>query len=356
MSSNVDFDKVFGNRVTQIANAVGAQRLHASELGLAGVESIAQKIIDLIEFSQVRFYAAFVNKPDVAVIKFFDAIFDPGENPAAPPHAYLVRDLRLPLLWNFAMLVDTDDAKVFWKAMTSTPSPEAEKEAISAIDNVVQRINALPDPRSRELIGDSLVWARNNINRFSFWIPEKHDRYPHLPNLFTIPILFGNISKTAQDWKTGVDKIVHDQQEQFAKSLQNLHSYLSDVNTETVFHFGDTPIQFPDISNSQFETVDSKASPGLQVVDIVLWVLARVTTGKPIGEASAALFRQCFSLENIHVMSLQLVLGEIENMMNRIMNQPMNDEQVADAMEFIKHVEGLRQQRIQQDLDSKPSC
>ena len=63
MSSQVDFDEVFGERVAQISQRAGVDYLHASELGVPGVEPIAVRLIELVEFSEVRFYFAAVNKP-----------------------------------------------------------------------------------------------------------------------------------------------------------------------------------------------------------------------------------------------------------------------------------------------------
>ena len=103
MSSKVDFDEVFRGRIQEIAAQVCAPCLHGNELGLDGVEEIAQSIIDLAEFSQVRFYFAAVHKPDIAGIKFYDAIFDPGENPAVPRHVYALTGLRYLLLFKFLL-------------------------------------------------------------------------------------------------------------------------------------------------------------------------------------------------------------------------------------------------------------
>ena len=86
MTSPVDFDDVFQTRVDNIARTAGVDYLHASEMGQDVVESVAEKVSELVQFSQVRFHFAYIVKPDTAVAKFYDAIFDPGENPARPYH------------------------------------------------------------------------------------------------------------------------------------------------------------------------------------------------------------------------------------------------------------------------------
>ena len=62
MSSHVDFDEVFQGRVQRMADRLGVEYLHGFELGVDGVEKIAGDIAELLEFSQVSFYFAAVNR------------------------------------------------------------------------------------------------------------------------------------------------------------------------------------------------------------------------------------------------------------------------------------------------------
>ena len=346
MSSKIDFDTVYQQHVARIAQAAGAPRLHASEMRFEGVESVAEDVIDLVKSSQVKFHFAFVNKSDAAIIKFFDSIFDPGENQAAPPHIYSMRDLRNAMLCKFAALLTLNDVELFWSALAKGWTPETEKEAACAIENILRRIETLPDRRSKELIGDTLHWAIENISKFSFWAPTKQLHYSHLPNLFTIPALFSHISRTATEWKCGIDKIIHDQQSQFQGALEELHAFLVNSGSGRSFEFGDTLIQYPDVHNSQFNMVDSRTSAGLQVVDIVLWTFARSVSNKPLGEKSTALFNYCFSLDNLYFLSLDWICTELSARLSEIMNHPVNDSKHSETIQLMERVERIRQDRM----------
>ena len=356
MSSRVDFDEVFRERIRRIAHSAGVQYLHANELGVDGVEGIAPSLIELVEFSQVRFYFAAVHKPDVAGMKFFDAIFDPGENPAAPRHSYIIRGLKFVLLLKFLDVLEDGDVRMFWEAMTSNPSQEGERKAVSAIDNAIQRVGNLPDERSRLLIGDTLAWARNNIDRFSIWTPRKQDRYGHLPNLFTLPALLTSISDTAKLWGCQIDNIAHDQQGQFGQTIREWHSFLEGgPEPERIFHFGDTPIRFGNIRDGQFEMRASKESAGLQMVDVVLWTFARSLLEKPLGRMSRELFELCFSPDDMYFMSLGSIVAELEYTVGPLMMRPLSEDQLLDGMNFLEYVEGLRQKSIREDLENHRS-
>ena len=346
MSSHVDFDEVFESRVHWMADRLGVAYLHGNELGVEGVEQIAGSIAELIEFSQVRFYFAAVNKRDVAAIKFYDAIFDPGENPAAPTLSYGIRVLKFVLLFKFLSLLYEEDIRLFWDSMTSTPSVEAEGNATLAIENALRRVDLLPDSRSRQLVRDTLSWARDNIGTFSIWTPSKKLRYGHLPNLFTFPALVASISETAKRWDSRTEKIIHDQQSQFGQTLREWHALYEMAEPERIFNFGDTPIKFGDIRESKFEIRDSKTSAGLQVVDIVLWTFARIVSGKPLGPMSRELFNLCFSPDDFYLMSLRTIEAEVEDKLSAARTHTLTEDQLLDGMALVDEFEERRLDRL----------
>ena len=346
MTSPVDFDDVFKGRVDNIARTAGVDYLHASEMGQELVEAVAYEVLELVQFSQVRFHFAYIVKPDAAVAKFYDAIFDPGENPAAPIIGYNSRLLRLGLFLQFATLVTPDDAALFWRAMTSTRSPEVEMQAVEAIDNVLQRTHTLADTRSRQLIEDTLQWSRENIGHFSFWTSTRSERYGQLPNLFTLPMLFSGIYEAARTWNDRVTKIIHDQQSQFGRTLQDWHSFLEGLNSEPIHLFGDTSIRFADIRGSEFQLAESRSSPGLQVVDFVLWTFSRLITQRPIGPEATELFNLCFSTDSFSYLSLDLLSEEVRYLTTALYNQPINEEQLSLGKQFVEQSEEKRQERI----------
>ena len=355
MSSRVDFDDVFRDRVDRIAQSVNMPYLHASELGVRGVEVIAPRLIDLIEFSQVQFYSVYVVKRDVVAAKFFDAVFDPGENPAASNHSYGVRPLRYVLLLKFVSLMDMDDAQLFWEAMSNRQTPASEMKAITAIDNILLRLGNLRDTRSRQLIGDTLRWAKDNIGSFSFWSSGKRERFAHLPNIFTLPALFDGIYKFAKAWNDNIEKIIHDQQGQFGASLKQWHQFRKELDPEPIHYFGDMKFQFPDIRNSKFEITDSRKSPGLQVVDVVLWTLSRIALSKEIGPMSRKLFKLCISPGDMYILSLEWIEAEAEHLVNTYMNKPMTEDQLIKGQELLSRAEQTRQDRIRGPFDAHNS-
>lgn len=347
MSSKQNFDDVYREQILHIAQLAGVDELHGNVLGISGVESLASNLVDLVNSSEVRFHFSCVEKSFAAAAKFYDAVFDPGENPAAPHHTYVVGDLRYFLLLRFASILTVQDAKLFWTAMISPPSNQGSANAVAAIRAVLQRVDQLPDQRSKDLIGDTLTWAQNNIENFTIWTPRKQDRYGHVPNIFTFPWLMSGVSESAKLWNTSVDKIVHDRQDQFGSTLNQWHMMVEKLPYETVFYFGDTPIRFPDIHESHFSTGDSRTSAGLQVVDVVLWTLSRVVNGASLGPNSKRLFDRCFTNTNGLIMTFPWIAAQVEESLKVVMNAPLTTAQLKAGKELMDHVEVLRRRRLE---------
>ena len=254
----------------------------------------------------------------------------------------------------FVAILGTDDAKLFWRAMTSSQSSSSEGDAVLAIDHVLQRVDTLPDHRSRQLIRETLQWAKMNIGKFSFWVPTEQERHGHLPNIFTLGALFEGISRASRDWNSTIDKIVHDQQSQFEQTLQQWHSFLMTADPKPIFHFGNTPIQFPDISGSCFEIGNSRDSAGLQVVDIVLWVSRRITFGSPIDSKSTELSGFCVSPDDIFYMSFDWIETELYYAM-ALRNQPLSEAQLSEGRRRIGQFEQHRQHLMREDREGQVS-
>ena len=312
MTSPTDFDIEFGEEVDGIARGLGVERLHANEIKLDGLSNIADSVVNLIVRSQVRFHYVFVDKVDAAVLQFFNAIFDPGENPAVPSEAYWISHNRSVMALQFASNLSLSDVMSFWELMISVRSEESDAIAQATIDNVINRVVETPDSPSQRIITEGLNWARDNIGSFSFWSPKKKAHHVLLPNLFGLPGLFHAVADDAVVRGTKVECIIHDRQSQFGADLRTWYSMFRGIDAGTSVPFGDQILEFPDISQSSFELKDSNSSPGLQIADVALWVFMREKSGTPLPENIARLHNAVHSVDNVIEISLRWLCFEVE--------------------------------------------
>jgi hypothetical protein len=123
-----NFDLVEKASMAAIANKIGAMALHANELGVARIETVAPDLRKVLKRADPRFFLSRLEKLYLAATKVVDTYFDQGENHAVPWHVYWIRPMRLMLTFKLARFVITEEiAQIVWKCVT------ANSEATSKI-------------------------------------------------------------------------------------------------------------------------------------------------------------------------------------------------------------------------------
>ena len=82
VSSDVNLDLLAEARLTPLRKRLGVDRLHAAQLGVGRLATIADELVAIQKAFTLRFDLYRVNKPDHAVICFYDQVFDQAMNPA----------------------------------------------------------------------------------------------------------------------------------------------------------------------------------------------------------------------------------------------------------------------------------
>lgn len=82
ISSDVNLDVLAEERLIPLRKHPGIDRLHAAQLGGGRLVTIADELVAMQKKFDLRFDLYRVNKPDHAVICFYDQVSDPAMNPA----------------------------------------------------------------------------------------------------------------------------------------------------------------------------------------------------------------------------------------------------------------------------------
>lgn len=217
LSSRVNIDAVAAAGVANQRKKLGVQRLHAAELGVGRLTEIALSIFKLVRQFDIRFDVYRVAKPDHAIICFFDQVFDQGVNPAVTWTGYWT-PLRYVLLLKLATLFDENLARIAWQARINAVDNVALPLMQQVCSALLNRIGALPDERSRQLIGDGLAWAIANPHEISYNVPSKKDMLQVTPNVVGFQSVMHGIA--ARMRKSGLEatRVVVDRQSQFNKA------------------------------------------------------------------------------------------------------------------------------------------
>ena len=231
-----------------------------------------------------------VSKPDHAIISFFDQVFDSGVNKAVAWLHYWT-PLRYILLFKVAYLFDDETAKKAWDARQEVNHAKCSEQLEEICSTLLNRVNRLPDQRSRELVSGGLKWASANPFEIGYGVGNKDTALQISPNLVGFQQVLEHIGKQAARQSRKVRSITVDRQSQFNKAQEELADYYGAMKGCK----GDTGPGMPKFDWSNMPTVSPNfcsvdESAGLELVDLTLWIAKRKEEGRSISSELEILF------------------------------------------------------------------
>ena len=140
ISSDVNLDMLAEERLAPLRKRLSVDRLHAAQLGVGRLATISEELVAIQKKFSLRFDLYRVNKPDHAVICFYDQVFDQAMNPAVTWTSYWT-PLRYILLLKLASLFEEDDARLAWSARTDTNRARANGRLIEVCPRIAGRVD-----------------------------------------------------------------------------------------------------------------------------------------------------------------------------------------------------------------------
>ena len=348
-----NFDVLYRRELQLLAERVGESILHANDLGLGKIEEIASGLLRILKRADARFFLSRLEKRYLATTKIVDTVFDSGENLAVPWHSYNIRPLRLLLVFKIAYILDEDLARSFWQSLMKTDKTQAYSLFVDACQTLLGRVDALPDARSRQLLSEALEWAIENPDAIYLHSNSKLARYGHLPNMVAFTNLLDGIEIQSNIWNRAVKKITHDRQMQFSKSLKYWHEMFSNASPDPLYWPGEEKHVLRKVFGSEFIMSSADVSPGIQMIDVVIWLFKRVIEGKHLGENSAPVLRYVFRRARQHDFSFDGVSRQLSELFEQIYSTPMTEEQMEKGQKQLELSESRRQQNMLEYAESK---
>ena len=344
ISSVKNLDVVAKAPLSLLRDELGVDRIHANELGNAGLPSVANKLTDLQKRHDIRFDLYLVNKKDHAAISFFDQVFDQGMNPAVPWTAYWT-PLRYLLLFKVASLFDEKILEKAWIARASRNDLEANKLLVEVCEELLSRIHVIPDARSREIISDALTWAASNVEKIEYNASDKDSSLQISPNLIGFQQVMQGIATRINSVGREAKSIIVDRQNQFNSAQRFLADYYAKLRGEK-FPMGPglPEIDYSSMPLESPKFVSSSESAGLEIVDVYLWAFKRGLENKfIIDELRKMIYLQrhrgktdAVSLEGIYNRWAPLLTDD----------SPLTQEQIKEAKEFLEKQEEYRKKAM----------
>jgi hypothetical protein len=358
MISKLNPDVLVKNDIYSICQQYGIKELHGVELGRT-IEELAPAIYEVLRKINPNFFLAEVDKQYLAYAKLYDTLFDNVENPGARWQTYQVRPFRMMLLHNFILLVPLEIAYNFYENCLFASS---EENAITILEETCLEILYLLkastlDVRSRQLIEDPLKWVLENKKDITTYNTRKIDRWRHLPNVVTFLPMLDMLARCAKRMNSKVNKIIHDEQNQMKQIFIEIHKASSRITTPDKIDFRENGYFYlKSIKESSFEMKESINSPGLQLVDICLYLLSHkdyVLREYKNNPSSAFLLLYIINHGRAFDFTLNGFMKQSHEFIQEIITMPFTDEQLKKGTEIINEMEKKWQQNYREACKKK---
>jgi Protein of unknown function (DUF3800) len=271
---------------------LGVNRIHANELGVAKLTTIAGRIEQFSKKNDLRFSVFTVNKADHAIISYFDQVFDAGLNDAVSWNHYWT-PLRYPLLFKVAHLFDDDIAKAAWKARLEKNPARCTTILQNVHRRLLANINRLPDARSREIIDGAIRWADAHPEAISYGVGNYDTSLQISPNLVGFQSVLQGIGREATAMGQKVHKVTVDRQTEFNKAQAELASIYQKLRGhKSSLGPGMPEFDYSTLPETPPEYKPGDESAGLELVDVTLWTAKRMREEKPVSSELESLFRR----------------------------------------------------------------
>ena len=260
----------------ELRASLGVERIHANQLGVARLTGIAERLTRFSKKNDLRFSLFKVAKRDHAIMSFFDQVFDAGMNDAVP-WAHYWTPLRYILLFQVEHLFDEELAKEAWAARREQNPARCATKLKELCLKLLERVDHLPDARSRELISGALKWAAANPEKISYGVGNYDSELQISPNLVGFQQVLAGISQQSAAMDRAVRRITVDQQTEF----NGAQAELADIYKRLRGHSQEMGPGMPKADFSNMPEVPPTFLPGdksagLELVDVTLWIAKRL--------------------------------------------------------------------------------
>lgn len=271
--SRTDLDNSIKEDYERLVEVVEKTELHGKELGEFGINRIANDLVKIIQNNDLKFLFTVIDKKYFVKLMFFHLVFDPGVNEAVYNYSIASKPLRMVLAFNFIQMLSDEDGKRFWEIGLN----QSENRFVELISELVMRVDGHSiDKRSKELITDALNYA---IVKPGEIITSMKFDGGLSANVAAFTMTINGMNNFESEPNTKISKIVHDEQNEFAKYIaKSFNTFSSYKMTNSI---SPKPSEFlpADVFLEKAITFKpSKESIGLQIIDLVLWTFKRVLT------------------------------------------------------------------------------
>ena len=104
-----------------------------------------------------------------------------------------------------ATIVDEDTAKTFWAMLLERNDARQKAALLGICQSLIDRVGGLPDQRSRDIVTETLTWARDNPDTIHVHLYSRQARNGHMPNMVAFANLLDGLERPESDGSVTFD-------------------------------------------------------------------------------------------------------------------------------------------------------
>ena len=315
--------------------------MHGNELGLHRIEQLAGDLGSLISTHDLRFVFTRLEKAHLATTKFVDTVFDSGINEAVSPFHCMSRLLHLSITSDVAELMDLRDRENYWKAYKEGDCGKF-CTVVEHLEEAARK--RVLDPRTKEILIDAFDWARRHPELLLCNTATTLDS----PNAVSIALLVHALQHDAEDTGQQLARLIHDETSEFGLAIKATFGSLQGLKSPSPF----PSALFPDCVETDtlrcpIEIMSSKLTPGLQIVDVVLWMVKRyIDVGFKPSRACQELMSLVSSRSRFEGFSQDELQQEVAQLWMELLATPVADSALERGFEMVASLEEQRRKRM----------
>ena len=274
-------------------------------------------------------------------MKIVDTLLDSHINHAVTPLHYGVRALRLSLAYSLGTCVSPRNIKKFWDVYASAD----KNEFLEIIRNLRWNVeNKIRDKRIKELLRDAIDWALTYPDPF---LNAKRSNLDS-PNIVAFALIMNSLHSIARQKGLRVGRFIHDEQNQFAKYLKEMYVVFKNTSFSMDSLAWITDMESVDTYDGPMEITSSNNNPGLQIVDVVLWIVKRHFENRPARYSpnTESLLKTIIERSDINLFSHSQLKRDVVTNYVEIMSKPFPKEQEEIGLKKMNELENIRKSRM----------
>jgi len=292
LSSRRNVDALGQQMHRKMLGIVGADVLHANDLGVEKLTLIAPLLVDLQEKMKFDFDYYFIDKPTYGLVLLFDAVFDAGLNPAVKWDSYWT-PLRFVLIHKLGSILDEPLLREAWRLCIHKQIAREGQAIVDLLTELKGRVHVSNlDERSKEIMIDAFAFGIANPLELDF---GTFDQKIISPNAVCFQFVVSAMGTRLR--KKGVKEarsIIVDRQAEFNRAQIGTHYHqklVADglknaspldrkryIGHPLYENIGADELLRRGLPRTDIEIKPSTDSIGLQIVDIYLWIANRFVT------------------------------------------------------------------------------